>query len=128
MLDSWRVLVLAGNAAALIAGLSTWNSLTQRVLFTAVLLLWPALCWYGMRVAIDASLFRAMAKSPEESALVLDAFLITQGLAKKPKARPIDERCGAALRLWRMLMFLAATQVLCAILGAWSAGFERASR
>jgi hypothetical protein len=65
MLDSGRVLALASQVAALIAAISPWNSLAHRVLFAAVLLLWPLVCWLAIRVAIDASLFRAMAKDPD---------------------------------------------------------------
>jgi hypothetical protein len=112
MLDSGRVLALASQVAALIAAISPWNSLAHRVLFAAVLLLWPLVCWLAIRVAIDASLFRAMAKDPDGSARALDTFLTTHGLAPAPSGRPLADRCRGALRLWRRLMFVAALQMI----------------
>jgi hypothetical protein len=112
MLDSGRVLALASQAAALIAAISPWNTLAHRLLFAVALVLWPLACWLAIRVAIDASLFRAMARDPEASARSLDTFLTAHGLAPAPSGRPLADRCRGALRLWRRLMFVAGLQMI----------------
>lgn len=112
MLDSGRVAVVASHVAALIAALTFPNA---RLLSGGALLLWPVACYFGLRVAIDASLFRAMARDPEPSASALDAFLLSQGLARTVAPRSIEARIGAALGLWRRLVSVTALQILCVL-------------
>jgi len=115
MLDGGRVAVMASHTAVIVAALTPWSSPGERVLYTAVLALWPVVCWLGLRVAIDASLFRAMANDPDDGANALDRFLVGQKLGKPRDPRPIEERIGAALRLWRTLLVIVSVQVLSVI-------------
>ena len=100
-LDSGRVLANAAHAGAILAGLGCFISLAiaARAFFLISILFWFAGCWFAVRVAIDASLFRALTGS--EDLQKLDALLSRWRLVKQPKDRGIEDRSRGALRLWR---------------------------
>jgi hypothetical protein len=112
-LRSGRVLSNCSNSAALIAaaGLFLAHASAERLVFAASLLCWPVACYFGLRVAIDASLFRELAQQTADGGQALDALLRTWGLAGKLPDRTIAERSRGALRLWKRLIAVAAVQM-----------------
>ena len=96
-LRSGRTLANAANAAAVVAGVACFisNPAYTRILLAGSILLWFVECYYAMRVAIDASLFRAMSVDADAVARDLDAFL------KRSAGRPLQDRTRGALELWR---------------------------
>jgi hypothetical protein len=113
-LRSGRVLSNCSNSAALIAaaGVFLAHAFAERLVFAASLLCWPVACYFGLRVAIDASVFRELAQQTADGGQALDALLRTWGLAsKKPPDRTIAERSRGALKLWKRLIAVAAVQL-----------------
>jgi hypothetical protein len=102
-LDSGKLLMNAAHCAALIAGGGMLLS-DRRLLFACSLICWPLVCYLGIRVAIDASLFRELANAPEEAVRALDEML------RVPRARTFSQRSRGALRLWKRLIAAVAIQ------------------
>jgi len=118
-LQSGRVASNAANISALIgaAGALVSHVPAARWLFAASLVAWAAGCYFGLRVAADAALFRALGPEPGERADILDEALRAWGLGNGKPGRTIAERSRGAIRLWRSLIAAVALQ-----LAALSAG------
>src|ERR1700680_2659767 len=93
ILASGRVLENASNAAAIISGIGCLFA-HPKTAFAAAILCWFVQCYFAIRTRIDASLFLLPLNG-------LDELLLAWGLVKKVRERSVDERCRAALRLWR---------------------------
>jgi len=118
-LDSGRVLANAAHAAgavAAIACLSRPHGL-ERLAIVASLLCWPVSCYFALRVAIDASLFRALAGDSEDGASHLDELLVRMRLRRRVVERSPMDRVNGALRLWRCQIVMLALQISPLILG-----------
>lgn len=103
LLDAGVTLADAGNAAALAAAIGAWH--TRSLVCGLSLLLWPAMCWYASRTAIDAALFRALAADPDAVGRELDQYL------HKAPGRTLEARIRGAHRLLRRTVILAAAQM-----------------
>lgn len=116
-LDSGRVLAGAAHVGVVIAGLGCFISLpiAARLFFAASILSWLAGCWFAVRVAIDASLFRALAGDPELQRL--DALLARWGFLKQANERTLADRSLGALRLWRRQAMLLTIQLAALLAG-----------
>jgi hypothetical protein len=112
-LRSGRVLSNCSNSAALIAaaGVFLAHASAERRIFATSLLCWPVACYFSLRVAIDASLFRELGREPADGGQALDALLGAWGLAGKLPHRTIAERSRGALKLWKRLIAVAAVQL-----------------
>ena len=113
-LRSGRMPSGASHCAAVIAagGVLLAHAFTARVLFAASLLCWPVACYCGLRVAIDAALFREMSSDPEAGAEAVDELLRSWGMANAKPGRSIAERSRGAIRLWKQLTAAVAVQLL----------------
>jgi hypothetical protein len=108
-LSSGQLLCNASNCAAIIAAAGMFLT-HARLWFAGSILCWPVACYLGIRVAIDASLFRELAVAPLDRGSELDEAL------RVPPGRTISERSRGALRLWKGL--IAAVVVQLSILAA----------
>lgn len=119
-LESGRVMANAGHAGAMIAGIGIAFSHTPlvRVIFAAAMLCWLVECWLAVRVAIDASLFRALALEPEDGGRKLDELLSGWGLRRQLTERSMADRSRAALALWRKQAAILAVELAAAVAGA----------
>ena len=120
-LRSGRLLANASNCAALIAAGGLFlltRQLPARVAFAASLLCWPAACYCGLRVSIDARLFRELGRQPEEGAESLDGLLSAWGMGGGQPGRSIAGRAGGAIRWWRRLAAAVAVQLAAMAVGA----------
>lgn len=117
-LDSGRVLCNASHCAAIIAGIGVLVSHgdRERLLLGVSMLCWLVACYLGVRVAIDASLFRHLAGEPVDGGQALDELLRTWGLSRASSDRTPAERSRGALKFWKRLIVIVIVQV--AILGA----------
>jgi hypothetical protein len=126
-LRSGRVLSNASNCAALIAAAGTLltHTLAARLSFAASFLCWPLACYFSLRVAIDASLFRDLGGAAADGGAALDDLLRTWGLARGKGGRTIAERGRGALKLWHRLIASVAAQLAAMVAGiliqAWVA-------
>jgi hypothetical protein len=113
-LDSGRLLSNVSNCAAVIAALGALLARrnVERLVFAGSMLFWPVVCYFALRVAIDASLFRAMGPAPADSGRALDELLHAWGLGNKKPARSIAERSHGALGLWKRTIVTAALQLV----------------
>ncbi len=112
-LRSGGILLNASHCAALMAaaGALLAHALTARMLFAASILCWPAAGYFGLRVSIDARLFRELGRAPEEGGAALDELRRAWGMGGGKAGRSIGERSGGALRLWKRLAAAVGTQV-----------------
>jgi hypothetical protein len=78
-------------------------------------LFWPAACYFGVRVAIDASLFRELALAGEDNGPALDELLRRRGLARGTPDRTISDRSHGAVKLWKRLIAITAIQVVTSV-------------
>ena len=85
-LESGQMLAKAGNAAAVVAGITgvTVYSDAVRLLLAGSMLCWVFECWFAVRVRIDASLFRQLAGESEGEWRRLDELLIEWGFPRPP--------------------------------------------
>lgn len=122
-LDAGREAARAAHAAAVIAALGFLLSGAPwpRAAFGAALILWPLICFFAMRVALDASLFRAIAPAPEERSRRLDQLLTAWGLGGHVRERAIADRCRGAFGLCKRLAILSAIQMMCVVAGVFLA-------
>ncbi len=111
-LRSGRVVSNASNFAAVIAGfgLLLGRPGAGRVLFAVSVATWLVAVYLGLRVAIDAGVFRDLTGEPELGVRGFDEWLRSRGLGKPVGNRPMEERSRGALRLWIRLMVVAAVQ------------------
>jgi len=112
-LRSGHLLCNISNCTAVIAGIGIFltHIVAGRLLFGLSLLCWFVASYLGVRVAIDASLFRDMAGEPT-GGRELDEFLRVRGLRRVELERPLAERSRAALRLWFLLIVTITVQVV----------------
>jgi hypothetical protein len=112
-LRSGRVLCNAGNCGAVIAGIGILltHGVAGRLLFAASILCWPIACYFGVRVSIDVSLFRELARGPADGGQALDEVLRSRGLLRARAERTLAERSRGALRLWFRLIVIVAIQL-----------------
>jgi hypothetical protein len=68
----------------------------ERLVFAASILCWPVACYFGLRVAVDASLFRELSREAADGGQAIDELLRTWGLAGKKPERTIAARAAAA--------------------------------
>jgi hypothetical protein len=134
LLGSGATLANAGNCAAIIgvAGILLGHS-AARPIFAVPVLLWPAGCYFSLRVAIDASLFHQLALAGDDAGPQLDRLLQSRGLARpKPNRtmpertmpertmpeRTMDDRSQGALKLWKRLMAITGIQIAASLAAA----------
>lgn len=108
-----RVLSDAGNCAAAIGGVGMFltHAVVVRLLLGASLLCWPIAVYFGVRVALDAALFRELAGGPPDGWNTLDEFLRTRGLSRHKTERTVAERSRGAMRLLFRLFVAVAFQL-----------------
>jgi hypothetical protein len=113
LLSSGANLATAGNCAAVIgaAGILLAHSAAARLIFMAPLLGWPAACYFSVRVAIDASLFKELALAEQDSEPGLDEVLRRRGLARGRPERTIEDRSQGAVKLWKRLIAITGIQI-----------------
>lgn len=104
LLRSFRPVVFAGHAAAIVAGLRAGPGLPGWLCLLS-LLCWGLVVYLAVRVDFDGRLFAAFAEDPERAPAQLDQFL------SRTSGRSIPERCTGALRLARMLVLAWLAQV-----------------
>ena len=111
-LQSGRTLSNVANSAAIIAGIGCWwsHGLTG-VLLCVSLATWLVESWFGIRVAIDGSLFRTLAQNDGDGAEWLDSLLVDWKLIDMAQSRSMADRTRGALRLWRMQSAALAVQL-----------------
>jgi len=117
LLNSGASLATASNCAAVIgaAGILLAHSAMARTILIASVLLWPAACYFSVRVAIDASLFRELALSDQDSGPALDELLRRRGLARQQPDRTISDRSHGAVELWRRLIAVTGIQIVTSV-------------
>jgi len=79
-----------------------------------VLVCWPVVLYFAVRVSLDAGLFELLARDPEQSPARLDEWLESTGLRTRPlTTRGVEDRCRGARRLarsfagaWLLQMFM----------------------
>ena len=113
LLRSDRVLANASNCAAVMAalGLLLSHSEAARLLFAASILCWPVAVYLGVRVAIDASLFRDLAGELADGGQALDKLLRDRGLLRARPERTLAERSRGAIKIWKRMIAIVAVQL-----------------
>jgi hypothetical protein len=113
LLRSGRVLANASNCASVMAavGLLLSHVETARLLFAASILCWPMAVYLGVRVAIDASMFRDLAGELADGGHALDTLLRDRGLSRARPERTLAERCRAAIKIWKRMIAIVALQL-----------------
>ena len=104
-LESGRTIANAANAAAVIAGIGCYfgrSTTAVAILLGLSLAAWAVESWYAVRVAVDRSLFVALAQEPADGADWLDVLLVDWKLIKTAKSRNMTDRMQGAMRLWRI--------------------------
>ena len=117
LLSSGTSLTTASNCAAVVGavGILLAHSVTARAILLATVLFWPVACYFSLRVAIDASLFRELALGDQDNGPALDELLRLQGLASGRPDRTISHRCQGAVKLWKRLIAITGIQVATAV-------------
>lgn len=112
-LRSGRMLAGASNFAAVAAaaGALLAHAFAARCLCAVSMVCWPAACYLGVRVSIDAALFREMSGQPAEGAEALDELLRLWGMGNARPDRSIAQRSLGAIRLWKRLGAAVAVQM-----------------
>jgi hypothetical protein len=113
-LSSGRTVSNAANAVAVIAGVGCWWSIRGPVsiLLGLSLAAFVVQTWFAVRVAIDRSLFQALANG-EDRAKRMDVLLVDWKLVKTVMAdRSMGDRSRGALALWRKQSTALAIQLL----------------
>jgi hypothetical protein len=113
LLDSGRTLAGASHAAAVIAevGVILAHSTVVQVVCAVSITCWLAGCYFAVRVAIDASLFRQLAADPSERCRDLDEWL------HRDTERGLTDQTRGALALWRWQVAFLVVQLI-ALAGA----------
>ena len=126
LLSSGASLTTATNCAAVVgaAGILLAHSATARAILVAPVLFWPVACYFDLRVAIDASLFKELALADQDNGPALDELLRRGGLTRGRPDRTISDRSQGAVKLWRRLIAIAgiqvATSVAAVIVEVWA--------
>ena len=112
-LESGRTVANVANAAAIMAGVGFWYEGfgVCAGMLVASLLCWVIESWFAVRVALDRALFRTLAEHPEDGADSLDTLLVDWDFIKTTKSRSMADRCGGALRLWRIQQLVLVLQL-----------------
>jgi hypothetical protein len=112
LLESGSALAQASHVAAVIAGFGgvASHSAAARLVFSSSILCWLAGCWFAVRVAIDAKLFRRLASEPEDAWQRLDELRSDWGFLKPRVGRSVVGRRRAAITLWRRQLISLAMQ------------------
>ncbi len=102
-LESGQLLANASHAAAVVAGFGAVaaHSAVAGFLFSSSMLCWLCECWFAVRVAIDASLFRRLAGEPEDGWRRLDDWMSACGFLRASEGRSTAKRASGAVALWR---------------------------
>jgi len=102
-LESGQTLALISHTAALVAGIGSAAaySTVPRAMFGGSLVWWLVECWFAVRVAIDASLFRHLPGEGEDRWRRLDELVAGWGLGKTAQGRSAADRSRGAMALWR---------------------------
>lgn len=128
LLDSGRTAALAGHVAKVLSVLTLLLApvpppISAFVALVLVVCLWPAQCWYAVRGAVDASLFRVLGPDPG-SLDSLDSSLARWRLGPARAPRSAGERATAALRIWRRHLAIVGVQASLLLLGLTGALFS----
>ena len=117
LLSSGASLTTASNCAAVIGAVGSLlaHSTAARMIFLAPVLCWPAGCYFSVRVAIDASLFRELALADQDSGAALDELLRSRGLARERPNRTIGDRSQGAVKLWKRLIAITGLQIVASL-------------
>src|ERR1700733_8883941 len=112
-LESGQTLAKAGNAAAVVAGITgvTVHSDAVRLLLAGSILCWLFECWFAVRVRIDMSFFRHLAGESESEWGRLDELLIEWGFPRPEEGRSASDRSHGAVALWRGQAITLAIQL-----------------
>jgi hypothetical protein len=107
LLDSGRTLAHASHVAAVVAGVGVIlaHAAVVRVVCAVSMSCWLAGCYFAVRVAIDASLFRELAGDPSERCRDLNEWLHSDA------ERTLADRNRGALALWRWQVVLLVVQL-----------------
>ena len=81
-------------------------------MFDGSLVWWLVECWFAVRVAIDASLFRHLAGETEDRWRRLDELVAGWDLRRTAEARSTADRSRGAMTLWRMQAFALTIQLV----------------
>src|SRR3989442_6302639 len=84
----------------------------SRAMFDGSLVWWLVECWFAVRVAIDASLFRHLAGEREDRWRRLDELVASWGLGKTAQGRSAADRSRGAMALWRMQAITLTIQLV----------------
>jgi hypothetical protein len=111
-LESGQILANASHAAAVVAGFGTAaaHSAIAGLLFSSSMLCWLCECWFAVRVAIDASLFRRVADESEDGWRQVDEWMNACGFLRLSEGRSIADRARGAVALWRRQAVALAIQ------------------
>ena len=126
LLSSGRSLTTVSNCAAVVgaAGILLAHSGTARAILVPPVLFWPVACYFSLRVAIDAALFRELALADQDNGTALDELLRQRGLARGRLGRTISDRSRGAVKLWKRLIAITgiqvATSVAAVIVEVWA--------
>lgn len=119
LLGSGRVAAQAGHAAAVVAGVASTTgrlSVPAAAGLATSLALWVAHCWAALRVSLDARLLTVL--EPDDQALgQFDALLEHWHLRSRGEVRGAEDRCRAAVGLWRRQLLLCALQIVALLVG-----------
>jgi hypothetical protein len=114
LLDSGRTLASTSHVAAVIAGVVVFlaHSTVVQVVCAVSMMCWPVGCYFAVRVAIDASLFRQLAGDPSERCRDLGEWLHRLGWRHRKTECTLTDRTRGALALWRWQAALLAVQLM----------------
>jgi len=113
LLRSGRVLANASNCAAVMAavGLLLSHPEAARLLFAASIVCWPMAVYLGVRVAIDASIFRDLSGELADGGQALDRLLRDRGLRRARPELTLAERSRGAIKIWKRMIVIVAVQL-----------------
>ena len=127
LVDSGRMIAQAANVAALLAGagLLLPGQFLSRLMFWSSILCWFTGIWVAARVAMDASLLRALAaEGSGTDGKARDELLVHFQLRGPRPARTITDRSRGAIRLWPWQIAVGIAQfamIICGgILKGWA--------
>lgn len=112
-LESGSTLGMTSCAAAVIAGLGgvTAHSIAICLLYSTSLVVWLAECWFAVRVAIDASLFRCLGAEQEDAWQRVDELRSGWRFLQSREGRSAADRRRGAMALWRKQLIALTTQL-----------------
>jgi len=111
-LESGQILTNASHAPAVVAGFGTVaaHSAIAGLLFSSSMLCWLCECWFAVRVAIDASLFRRLEDESEDGWRQVDEWMNACGFLRAREDRSVADRASGAVALWRRQALALAIQ------------------